>query len=145
MSSFVQILSVLTTWFLFISDTFNIWKRWIFKSPTTINYHYQVPGPGVIRAGRQWPTMCKQIKEVVGVWTLGWLDCLWKVHLQVRLYEMQVWSLGGEDPLEKEMATHSCILAWRIPWTEEPSRLQSMGLKRAGHDWSDLAAAAEIA
>ena len=41
--------------------------------------------------------------------------------------EMQVWSLGREDPLEKEMATHSSILAWRIPWIEEPGGLQSMG------------------
>ena len=41
--------------------------------------------------------------------------------------KMQVGSLGGEDPLEKEMAAHSSILAWRIPWTEEPGRLQSMG------------------
>ena len=48
--------------------------------------------------------------------------------------EMQVQSPGGEDPLEKEMATHSSILAWRIPWTEEPGGLQSMGLQRVGHD-----------
>ena len=44
-----------------------------------------------------------------------------------------VQSLGGEDPLEKEMATHSSTLAWKIPWTEEPGRLQSMGLQRVGH------------
>ena len=43
---------------------------------------------------------------------------------------MQVQSLGGEDPLEKEIATHSSILAWKIPWTEEPGELQSMGLQR---------------
>ena len=43
------------------------------------------------------------------------------------MQEIQVQSLGQEDPLEKEMATHSSILAWRIPWTEEPGRLQSMG------------------
>ena len=49
--------------------------------------------------------------------------------------ETRVWSLGWEDPLEKGMATHSKTLAWKIPWTEEPSRLQSMGLKRVGHDW----------
>ena len=42
--------------------------------------------------------------------------------------------------LEKEMATHSSVLAWRIPWTEKPGRLQSMGSHRVGHDWSDLAA-----
>ena len=48
--------------------------------------------------------------------------------------ETWVLSLGWEDPLEKEMATHSCILAWEIPWTEEPGGLQSMGLQRVGHD-----------
>ena len=48
---------------------------------------------------------------------------------------MRVWSLGREDPLEKEMATLSSILAWRIPWTEEPAGLQSMGWQRVGHDW----------
>ena len=47
----------------------------------------------------------------------------------------RVQSLGWEDLLEKEMATHSSILAWRIPWTDKPSRLQSMGSQRVGHDW----------
>ena len=51
------------------------------------------------------------------------------------MQEAQVWSLGQEDPLEKGMATHSSVLAWRIPWTEEPGRLQSMGLQRVGHSW----------
>ena len=48
--------------------------------------------------------------------------------------ETQVPSLGWEDPLEKEMATHSSTLAWIIPWTEEHGRLQSMGSQRVGHD-----------
>ena len=48
--------------------------------------------------------------------------------------ETWVQSLGWEDPLEKEMETHSSILAWKIPWTEEPGGLQSMGLQRDGHD-----------
>ena len=48
--------------------------------------------------------------------------------------EVQVQSLGQEDLLEKEMATHSSILAWRIPWTEDPVGLQFMGSQRAGHD-----------
>ena len=47
---------------------------------------------------------------------------------------MQVRSLGEEDPLEEGMATHSSILAWRIPWTEEPGGLQSIGLQRVRHD-----------
>ena len=50
------------------------------------------------------------------------------------MWEMQVRSLGREDPLEKGMATHSSILAWRIPWTEKPGRLQSMGLLRVSQD-----------
>ena len=49
--------------------------------------------------------------------------------------ETWVWSLGQEDPLEKAMAPHSSTLAWKIPWTEEGSRLQSMGSQRVGHDW----------
>ena len=48
--------------------------------------------------------------------------------------EIWVQSLGQEDPLEKEMATHSNTLAWKIPWTEEPGRLQSMGSQKVGHD-----------
>ena len=48
--------------------------------------------------------------------------------------ETPVRSLNWEDPLEKEMATHSSTLAWRIPWREEPGRLQSMGLQRVGRD-----------
>ena len=50
------------------------------------------------------------------------------------MQEIQVKSLGQEDPLEKEMANHSNILTWEIPWMEEPNRLQSMGLQRVGHD-----------
>ena len=53
--------------------------------------------------------------------------------------QMQVQSLSWEDPLEKEMATHSSILAWRIPWTEEPGGIQSIWSQRGGHDERDLA------
>ena len=52
------------------------------------------------------------------------------------IWQTRVWFLGQEDPLEKKMATHSSILAWRIPWTEEPGGLQSMGSQRVGHDWA---------
>ena len=50
------------------------------------------------------------------------------------MQKMQVRSLGREDPLGKEMATHSSILAWETPWTEEPGGLQSMGLQKVGHN-----------
>ena len=52
------------------------------------------------------------------------------------MQEMWIWSLGREDPLKKEMATHSSILAWRIPRTEEPGGLRSVGFQRVGHDWA---------
>ena len=68
----------------------------------------------------------------------GFSCCFLVAQMVKRLPTMrgtQVWSLGWEDPLEKAMATHSSTLAWKIPWMEEPGRLQSMGLQRVGHDW----------
>ena len=60
-----------------------------------------------------------------------------RIHLLMQeMQETQVRSLGQEEPLEKEMAAHSSILAWRIPWTEEPGRLQSMGSQRVRPDWA---------
>ena len=52
------------------------------------------------------------------------------------IWETWIWSLGQKDPLEKGMATYSSILSWRIPWTEEPGRLQSRGSQRIRHDWA---------
>ena len=52
------------------------------------------------------------------------------------MQETRVWSLGWEDPLEKEMATHPSILVWKVPWTEKSGRLQSMGSLRVRHDWT---------
>ena len=60
--------------------------------------------------------------------------CWWRIHLLMQV--TQVWSLVWEDSLEKEMATCSSILAWKIPWTEEPGGLQSMGSQTVGHDWA---------
>ena len=60
-----------------------------------------------------------------------------KVKNLFAMWETQVQFLGREDPLEKGMATHSSILAWRTPRTEEPGGLQSMGLQRVGHDWTN--------
>ena len=66
-----------------------------------------------------------------------WLSC---TEICLPMQEMQVWPLGQEDPLEKETATHSCILAWEIPWTEDPGGLQSMGLQKSGTRISDWTA-----
>ena len=58
------------------------------------------------------------------------------VKICLPMLESLAQSLGQEDPLEEEMATHASILAWRIPWTEEPGGLQSRGLQRVGHNWT---------
>ena len=63
--------------------------------------------------------------------TVKRLPAMWEIRVRSLSQED---SLGQEDPLEKEMATHSGTLAWKIPWTEEPCRLQSMGSQRVGHD-----------
>ena len=83
-----------------------------------------IPGSGISPGeGRgyllqhSWPSLVAQ--------TVKHLPAMW---------EIQVLSLGQEDTLEKEMATHSSTLAWKIPWMEEPGRLQFMGLQRVGHD-----------
>jgi len=60
----------------------------------------------------------------------GWL----RIQLQCRRFKRHRFDLGWEDPLEEDMEMHSSILAWRIPWMEEPGGLQSMGLQRFGHD-----------
>ena len=60
------------------------------------------------------------------------------------MQETRIQSLGWENPLEKGMATYSSILAWRIPWTEEPGRLQSMGSQRVGHKESINTSQAEV-
>ena len=71
---------------------------------------------------------------------LGTYSVLWASLVAQRLKRLppmqETWvrSLGRDDPLEREMATYSSILAWRIPWTEEPGGLQSMGLQRVGHN-----------
>ena len=72
--------------------------------------------------------------HTVGSASLHWLAQI--VKNLPAMWETQIRSLGQEDLLEKEMATHSSILAWRIPWTEEPGGLQSKGSQRVGHKWA---------
>ena len=85
------------------------------------------------------------IANLMGVkWYLSFFICIFLIICLVAqrlkrlsaMRETRVQSLGWEDPLEKEMATYSSTLAWRIPWTEEPGRLQSVGLLRVGHNWA---------
>ena len=71
---------------------------------------------------------------IIDVWSLV-AQMVKNLHA---MQETQVQSLGQEDPLEEGMATYCSILIWRIPWTEEPGGLQSMGLQRVGHNRNDL-------
>ena len=89
------------------------------STPDLCSTHKFKP-PGVIGKGFHLTTiqLAQRLKRLPGMW------------------ETWVQSLGQEDPLEKEMVTHSSILAWRIPWTDKPGRLQSMGLQRVGHNWA---------
>ena len=74
-----------------------------------------------ITTGKEWASlMAQQVKNLPAV---------------KETQKMRVQSLGQEDPLKKEMSAHSSILAWEIPWTEEPGRLQSMGSQRVGQNW----------
>ena len=77
-------------------------------------------------------TVFQQHKRRLYTWTSP--NCQHQNQIEYAMQETWVQSLGREDALEKEMATHSSILAWRIPWTEEPGGLQSMGSQRVGHD-----------
>ena len=61
----------------------------------------------------------------------------WLVKNLPAMWETQIWSLGWEDALEKELATHASMLAWEIPWTEEPGRLKSMGSQKSQTWFSD--------
>ena len=80
-------------------------------------------------------TVIFHIYQVDYVLGLIWASLMaYKVKNPPVVQETQVRSLGWEDPLEEGTATHSSILAWRIPWTEEPGGLQSMGSQRVGHD-----------
>ena len=79
---------------------------------------------------------CRQPHGRLSITRKGPEGTFWEAGSLPTMQESQVWSLGQEDPLEKQMATHSSTLAWKIPWMEEPGRLQSMGLQRVRHDWA---------
>ena len=80
--------------------------------------------------------MCGQLMDILLIsWWLGIASLVaQRLKRLPSMWETQVRSLGREDPLEKEVVTDSSILAWRIPWTEEPGGLQSTELQRVGHD-----------
>ena len=99
-----------------LSDSQNLWDEGLFRKG-----YYSTFTPRLSRSTHDnLPFLKKVGTSQVAQW--------WRTHLPMQeTQETQVWSLGQEDPLEEEMAAQSSILAWRIPWTEEPGRLQSRG------------------
>ena len=93
-----------------------------------VRFHLELPKPTFAMASYFFPFILFQLSSLVAQ----------MVKRLPTMWETQVWSLGWEDTLEKEMATHSGTFAWRIPWMEERCRLQSMGSQRVGHDWATL-------
>ena len=84
-----------------------------------------------------WLIFALYISSILKVLTIGMASLVAQLVKNLpAMQETQVQSLGKKDPLEKEMATHSSTLAWKIPWTEESCRLQSIGLQRVRHDWA---------
>ena len=106
-----------------------IWK----KNPSNLKRYIHL---GTLKDFRKW----KQSKYLsIDEWLKKmWYMCVCIVAQRLKhlppMRETRARSLGQEDPLEKDMVTHSSILAWRIPWMEEPGRLWSTGLQRVGHD-----------
>ena len=115
----------------FSKSSLNVWKFTV----------HELLKPGLENFEHYFASVWDQWNCAV-VWAFFGIAFLWdslvasSVKCLPAMQETQVWSLGQEDPLEKEMATHSSILAWRIPWTEEPAGLQSTGSQRVGHDWA---------
>ena len=102
----------------------------------------QTRTPGGLLVRRDWlvrilPSPRPSAAGTGNVILLNWQFLRTRQRICLLTQEMQVQSLGWEDPLEKEMATHSSILACRIPWTEESGGLQTTGSHRVGHDWND--------
>ena len=112
-------------------------------------FHFSKPHFFLI-SSRHWQFYCPLVIVISNYNSHNWLQQLRLIIVHMKLpicwaqmvknlpavQVTQVQSLGWEDALEKEMATHCSILAWRIPWTEEPCGLQSMGSQRVGHDWA---------
>ena len=102
------------------------WDIFFTLDPISLTLYYNCVMSFVIWDGKFWASLV----------SLRDFPVVQMVKSLPAMRETWVWSLSREDPLEKEMATHSSILARKIPWMEEPVRLQSIGSQRVGHDWA---------
>ena len=98
---------------------------------TGVGCHFLLQGSFSTQGSNQGMLRLLHLEQILYRWASLVANMVKKLPAMPRT---QVQSMGQDNPLEKGMATHSCILAWRIPWTEEPNRLQSIGSQRVGHD-----------
>ena len=120
------------------SDPTKDWPRLAQECPEIssrgVGQWWPAAGLGALSvAVHEWDLL-KEVAIIFITSTIIWPQVAQRLKNLPAMRETWVQSLGQEDPLEKEMATHSSILAWRIPWTEEPGGPQSMGSQRVGHD-----------
>ena len=125
----------------FSSSLVVVFLIWAFIHFLETCFHFLIADNALINTLWQWDYTCllTYIYQACPFLILPNMMASLVAHMVKGLPGMQetwVWSLGQEDPLEKEMATHSSILAWRILWTDEPGRLQSMGSQRVRQDWA---------
>ena len=112
-------------WIVALSFPFTSWAN--LSIPSTLLSHHSSTYQNCINSNMSMGYMIRSPQ----LWTSLVAQTVKRLSM---MRETQVRSLGWEDPLEKEMAIHSSTIAWKIPWTEEPDRLQSMGSQRVGHD-----------
>ena len=118
--------------------TFMRWRRQ--GQPTPVFSPGESRGRGSLGGCRLWGPTGSGTTDATQQQVVAWASLVARIaENPPATPETGVWPLGGEDALEMGMATHSSILAWRIPWTEEPGGPQSIISQRAGHDWSNLA------
>ena len=118
---------------------FTNWAMREIQIKTTIRYYITSMRMATWKKKKTENNKCWQRCGMTGVLVHCWWECRVVAQMVKRLSTVQetwVQSLSWEDPLEEGMATHSSVVAWKIPWTEEPGSLQSMGSQRVGHDWA---------
>ena len=134
-------------WSFFNEYLWSVWNLFLCKEydKDTVSFYHEATWPWISSSllsflfhsqlcSIRWSAQTRHIVHYLFNWSNPWW-LRWQKNLPV-MKETWVPLLGWEDCLEKGMATPSSILAWRIPWTEEPDRLQSMWMQRVGHDWA---------
>ena len=130
--------------YIFLLEMSNIiaWRKiipqtWATVEPTYLSYGKYALPISLCKSKESWEKRSKYVFQPKFIFSFGTSMVAQTVKRLPIMQETRLQSLGREDLLEKEMATHFSILEWKIPWTLEPGRLQSMGSQRIGHDWAN--------